>query len=288
MIQINQQNSLKKVAVIGCGYVGKTVANCWYKQGYFVTGTTTREEKLSELESCTHQRFILIGNNLPELEKVIDNQNTILVSIAPISDRQVDPETYAETYIPTVQNLVKVLNNNSTVKQVIYLSSSSVYGDKKGGLVDENSPLYTENDYSKVLVQAEQIMLGIDREDLKVCILRLGGIYGPKRELNKRLGRFAGETIPGDGKNYAGWIHLDDIVSAIEFVHQKGCQGIYNLVNDVKLTSKELFDLICDRQNLERVSWDESKSYFSSLNAIIDNNKIKQEGYNFIHSNTLI
>jgi nucleoside-diphosphate-sugar epimerase len=288
MTNENQQKFLENVAVIGCGYVGKAVASYWYKQGYFVTGTTTREEKLSELESCTHQRFIMTGNNLAELEKVIENQNTILVSIAPISDRQVDPETYAETYINTTTNLVKILKNNSTVKQVIYLSSGSVYGDKKGKLVDENSPLDTENDYSKVLVKAEQIMLGIDKPELKVCILRLGGIYGPKRELNKRLARFAGETIPGDGKNYAGWIHLDDIVSAIEFVHQKGCQGIYNLVNDVKLTSKELFDLICDRQNLERVSWDESKPYFSSLNAIVDNTKIKQEGYKFIYSNTLI
>ncbi|MGB5772374.1 MAG: NAD-dependent epimerase/dehydratase family protein, partial [Crocosphaera sp.] len=228
------------------------------------------------------------GDNLEAIEKVIEDQETILVSIAPISDRQVDAEAYRETYIPTAKKLVNVLKNNSTVKQVIYLSSGSVYGDKKGEWVDENAPLDTDSEYGKVLVEAENIILGLDREDVKVCLLRLGGIYGPGRELDKRIGRLAGKTLPGDGKSYVAWIHLDDIVSAVEFINNKGCHGVYNLVNDFIFTSKEMCDLICDRQQLERVSWDDSKPSFSSLNARVDNSKIKQEGYQFIYGDSLV
>ncbi len=278
----------KKVAIIGCGYVGKAVASYWYQQGYIVTGTTTREEKISDLENITHNPVVVRGDNLEAIEKVVEDQETILVSIAPISDRQVSAEVYAQTYIPTAKNLVTVLNNNSTVKQVIYLTSGSVYGDEKGEWVDETSPLDTESDYGKVLVEAENIILGLKREDIKVCLLRLGGIYGPGRELNKRLGRMAGKTLPGNGENYVAWIHLEDIVKGIEFVQEKGCHGVYNLVNDMKLNSKELCDLICDRQQLERVYWDDSKPSFSSLNARVDNSKIKQEGYQFIYADTLI
>ncbi|EAZ91438.1 SDR family oxidoreductase [Crocosphaera chwakensis] len=288
MTEQQQQNLGKKVTVMGCGYVGKAVASYWYEKGYYVTGTTTREEKISDLETITHRSIVMRGDELEAVEKVINNQETILVSIAPISDRQVDAEAYAQTYLPTAKNLVTALTSNSTVKQVIYLSSGSVYGDKKGEWVDENSSLYTESDYNKVLVEAEKIVLELNRDDINVCLLRLGGIYGPKRELDKRIGRMAGKILPGDGSNYVAWIHLDDVVSAVEFINKKGCHGVYNLVNDVKLTSKELCDLICDRQQLERVSWDDSKPPFSALNARVDNSKIKQEGYKFIYDDTLV
>ncbi len=278
----------EKVAIIGCGYVGKAVANYWYQQGYTVTGTTTREEKIADLKNITHQTIVMTGNNLQQVETVITDQDTILVSVAPISDRQVDAETYAQTYLPTARNLVTALKNNSTVQNVIYISSGSVYGDKKGEWVDENAPLDTEGDYGKVLVEAEQIILGINSQNIKACVLRLGGIYGPGRQLDKRLGRFAGKTLPGSGKNYSSWIHLEEVVNAVEFVRQKGCHGMYNLVNDLALTIQELSDLICDRQQLERISWDDSKPSFSSLNARLDNSKIKEKGYQFIYPNTII
>jgi nucleoside-diphosphate-sugar epimerase len=283
MIKSTNPKQLEKVAVIGCGYVGKAVASYWYQQGHFVTGTTTREEKVFELEKVTHQTIVMTGNNLEAVETVIHNQEIVLVSIAPISNRQVDAESYGNTYLPMAKNLVTALQNNSTVKQVIYLSSCSVYGNKNGDWVDETTPVDTESDYSKVLVEAEQILLA--RENL--CILRLGGIYGTGRELNKRLGRLAGKTLPGSGENWTSWIHLEDIVSAVEFVRQHRCQGIYNLVNDVKLTSRELCNLICDRQQLERVAWDASKPAFSAVNARVDNSKIKAMGYQLIYGDSL-
>ena len=123
---------------------------------------------------------------------------------------------------------------------------------------------------------------------MKICLLRLGGIYRPGRELDQSIGRLAGKTLPGSGKKWVSWIHLDDIVSAVEFVRQKRCQGIYNLVNDVKLTNRELFNLICDRQQLERISWDESKSSLTTLNDRVDNSKIKAMGYELIYGNTLV
>ncbi|MEM8779730.1 MAG: SDR family oxidoreductase [Cyanobacteria bacterium P01_G01_bin.49] len=288
MTKQENEQLLEKVAIIGCGYVGKAVASYWHQQGYLVTGTTTRKEKVIELENITDQSIVMTGDNLEAVKMVINNQETILVSVAPISDRQVDAETYSKTYLPMARNLVTALQNNSTVKQIIYISSGSVYGDKKGEWVNETSSLDTESDYGKVLVEAEEILLGLHRQDLKVCLLRLGGIYGPRRELDKRLGHLAGKTLPGSGNNYTSWIHLDDIVAAIEFVRQKRCHGVYNLVNDLKLTSQKLCDLICDRQQLERVSWDDSKPPFSALNARVDNSKIKQEGYQFIYADTLI
>ena len=125
-----------KVTVIGCGYVGKAIARYWYEKGYFVTGTTTREENVPKLD-ITHQTVVMTTDDLAAMEKLIADQDTIVVSVAPISDRPVDAPTYGKTYLPTAKNLVEALKSNSTVKQVIYISSGSVYGDKKGEWVDE-------------------------------------------------------------------------------------------------------------------------------------------------------
>jgi hypothetical protein len=71
-------------------------------------------------------------------------------------------------------------------------------------------------------------------------------------------------------------------------VRQQHCQGIYNLVNDTKLTSRELFNLICDRQGLERVHWDANQAPYTEVNVRVSNSKIKALGYQFIYPDTFI
>lgn len=279
---------VKKVAIIGCGYVGMAVAYYWQKQGHFVTVTTTREERVAELEKVAAQVVIMQGNDAKAVQSLVQNQDTCLLSVAPISTRQVDAEVYRETYIPTAKNLVAALQETPTVKEVIYLSSCSVYGNKNGEWVDETSRVDTDNEYNQVLYETEQILLNSACEDLKVCILRLGGIYGLGRELIKRLSRLAGKTLPGSGESFACWIHLDDIVRAVDFARQKRLNGIYNLVNDLRWTSRELCDYVCDHQGLERIVWDADKPSFRVLNARIKNQKIKEAGYQLIHPETIV
>ena len=277
-----------KVAIIGCGYVGKALANYWHQQGYFVTATTTREERIADLQDFAAQIVVMNGNDAEAVQSVIQGQDIVVVSIAPISDRQVAAAVYRETYIPTVKNLVAALQQTTSVKQLIYLNSCSVYGNHHGEWVDEDFPVDTSSDYNQVLCEAEQLLLDSASEDVKICILRLGGIYGPERELTRRFGRIAGETLPGTGETFSSWIHLDDTVAAVAFVAQKRLGGIYNLVNDLNLTIRELGDLVCDRQDLPKIIWDDDKPSSRSLNARISNQKIKAAGYKLIHPETII
>jgi nucleoside-diphosphate-sugar epimerase len=279
---------LEKIAIIGCGYVGTAVACYWQKQGQLVTATTTRQERVEELKEVAAQVSIVKGNDAKAVQSLVQNQDTVLLSVAPISDRQVDAQGYEETYLPTVKNLVAALKKAPSVKQLIYLSSCSVYGNKNGEWVDEASPVDTDSEYNKVLCEAEQVLLDSASEDVKVCILRLGGIYGPDRELTKRFERIAGKTIPGSGETFTSWIHLDDIIGAVDFARQNRLSGIYNLVNDFNLTIRELSEQVCDRQGLARIVWDLSQPSFRALNARIENQKIKAAGYKLIHPETIV
>ena len=62
------------------------------------------------------------------------------------------------------------LQNNNTVKQVIYTGSYAVLGDKKGQWTDETASTNPVNDNGKILVETEEVLLAARSAKLKVCI----------------------------------------------------------------------------------------------------------------------
>jgi nucleoside-diphosphate-sugar epimerase len=267
------------VAIIGCGYVGSKVAQYWQQQKSFVvTATTTTPQRVTELQGVAQRVAVVKGNDAEGLKSVLKNQDVVLLSVGARG-----ADFYEETYLQTAQTLVSVLQQIPSVQQLIYTGSYSVYGDKNGVWVDEESPVTPVNSSGQILSETEQVLLANKNGNLRVCILRLGGIYGPGRELVKIFGRYAGTTRPGDGKDVTNWIHLDDIVSAIEFARYYRLEGIYNLVDDAHLTSGELLDRIFEKHNLPKVTWDSTQKSMRPYNAKVSNQKIKDAGYELIH-----
>ena len=267
------------VAIIGCGYIGYEVAQYWQqKKSFIVTATTTTPERVPVLEAVAQRVLVVKGNDPERLKSVLKNQDAVLLSVG-----AKDANTYEETYLHTAQTLISVLKQIPSVQQLIYTGSYSVYGDRNGAWVDEESPIAPANPNGQILSDTEQILLSDKNENLRVCILRLGGIYGPGRELVKIFGRVAGTTRPGNGEDTTNWIHLDDIVGAIEFARHHRLEGIYNLVDDAHLTSRELFDRVFEKHNLPNVIWDSTQKSTRPYNAKVSNQKIKDAGYKLIH-----
>jgi len=267
-----------KIAIIGCGYVGSAVAKLWSQKGYQLTVTTTTPEKVSELQNITPQVVVMKGNDSKAMEDILQNQEVVLLSVG---DRH--RMGYKETYLETVQTLVAALKQAPTVKQVIYTASYSVYGDKNGEWVDENSPVTPATEGGKILHETEEVLLSASTPEQPFCILRLGGIYGPGRELVKIFSRWEGQTRPGSGDDVTNWIHLDDIVGALEFAREKRLEGIYNLVSNVPMISRELLDGLHKYQGLGKIYWDPSASSARPFNARVSNQKLRNEGFKLIY-----
>ncbi|MEH2195141.1 MAG: SDR family oxidoreductase [Nostoc sp.] len=266
------------VAIIGCGYVGYQVAQYWQqKMNFVVSVTTTSSERVSALQSVSQKVFVTCGNDLDSLKSVLHDQDVVLLSVGAKSG-----EVYEETYLQTAQNVVSCLQHSKSVKQLIYTGSYAVYGDRNGVWVDEETPLAPANLNAQILRKTEDILLSASSENLRVCIFRLGGIYGPGRELLKIFGRYSATTRPG-GEDVTNWIHLDDIVAAIEFARNRRLQGIYNLVDDAHLTSRDLLDNLFEKHNLPKVIWDTSIKSTRPYNAWVSNEKLKEAGYQLIH-----
>lgn len=267
-----------KVAIVGCGYVGTATAkHLRHKSDCTVTATTTTATRVVELEGVAQRVAVLKGNDKDAMTAVLQEQDAVMLCVgAP------NPHTYRETYIDTATTLVSVLQQIPTVKQVIYTATYSVYGDRQGELVNEESPVAPANPNGEILAETERILLAASSPNLHVCILRLGGIYGHGRELVKIFRGWAGSTRPGRGEDATNWVHRDDVVGGLTFALENRLQGIYNLVGDVSLSSGELLDHIFEANNLPKVSWDGSPSV-RPYNARVSNQKIKAAGYQFIH-----
>ncbi|GAB1540425.1 SDR family oxidoreductase [Scytonema sp. NUACC21] len=266
------------IAIIGCGYVGYAVAQYWHqKMAFIVSATTTMPERIPILQAVAQRVAVIKGNDPEGLKSVLKNHDAVLLSIG------AQGASYEEVYLQTATTIVSVLKQIPSVGQLIYTSTCSVYGDQKGVLVDEETPVAPLNSNGRILSETEQVLLSASSEQLNVCILRLGGIYGPNRELAKIYRRIAGTTRPGNGEEPANWIHLDDIVNAIEFARRNRLEGIYNLVDDAYLTNREVIERVCETHNLPKVTWDSSQQSQRSYNVKVSNKKIKDSGYKLIH-----
>lgn len=265
-----------KVAIIGCGYVGKAVAQQWKAQGLDVLVTTTREEKVAALSAIAQHVRVLVGTDRDRLQEALSDRQVVLLSVASKKGA-----SYEATYLHTAKTVVSVLPH-TPVEQLIYTSSCSVYGQHCGAWVTEVMPPKPITDNGKIIEQTEETLLSAASMQRKICVLRLGGIYGPERTLEKIYSRAAGTTRPGKGEEGTNWVHLSDIAGGIEWARKHQLSGLYNLVQNEVPTIKTLIDQVCQRNNLQPVTWDETQPS-TRKNVRVSNAKIKQTGFEFSH-----
>ncbi|MFM7529457.1 MAG: SDR family oxidoreductase [Nodosilinea sp.] len=263
-------------AILGCGYVGKAVAQHWRQQGMVVTATTTRSERLEELRPLADRVVVMRGDDPEALGSLLAHQHTLLICVG--AGRGAN---YQKTYLDTAQTVLAGLDQAPQLRQIIFTSTGSVYGDYGAVWVTELDPPRPITPNGQVMVATENALLGAVSGDRQVCIFRLGGIYGPGRELVKIYSRWAGTSRPGTGQEPSNWVHREDIVGAISLAQRRSLGGLYNLVQDQILPVGELINRVCRHHGLAPVSWDPSCPSDRSYNARLSNQKLHQAGYSW-------
>ncbi len=267
------------LTIIGCGYVGTAVARFLKVQSHVLTVTTTTPDRVEQLSQIASRVVVMKGGDREQMLGVVKNADVVLLSVGA---RTRNFDIYRETYLGTAQNLVAALQETGRVRQLIYTSSHGVLGDKQGAWVDETTPVAPINENGRVLVEMEEVLLGAATDKLKVCVLRLAGIYGPGRELINIFRSWSGTTRPGTGENYTNWVHLDDIVAGIELVRKQELEGIYHLSCDVPMVRREFFDCLFQVHGLTPLFWDGLNGTVPSYNVRLSNTRIKKMGLKLI------
>ena len=273
--------------VIGCGYVGTAVAMRKKRAGHAVTATTRSSENVEELRRLMDdvQQLDITDPNL-DLSFLADLEG-LLISVAPTRQNQ----SYGDVFAQGMRNLAGALRRRTSTQplHITYISSVSVYGDQQGREVTEQASVDSSSAVNGMLAAAEELMLDIDRPDTAICVLRLGGIYGPGRDMVAMIREAAGQQVPKNGNAINAWSGLVDIARGVQFVSERKLTGIYNLVDDMQLSRRELSTLICDEEGLPPVLWSHGSSANErSINARVSNQKLKDAGFELMSPSMLI
>jgi nucleoside-diphosphate-sugar epimerase len=206
---------MKKVSIIGLGWLGEATGMLLKAQGYQVLGSSTRSEKVGLLRE---KGLDAVHFALDPDPKGIDYQrlfeSEILVVTLPPRSKQGDGEAYLQQ-LDSIRDLI----TGTEVKQVLFISSTGIYPNENKAVP------YTEEEVSEstagnpILYQAEALMGTSSRYDLTV--LRMGGLMGADRIPGIY---FAGkEQVVGHTR--VNFIHQEDAAGMIAWVIR---QGLWN------------------------------------------------------------
>lgn len=264
-----------RIFIMGAGYIGLALIDHWTDKNDVFWASTTSSSKIPSLEQIAEKAFLLEGSEVQRLSDILEQCDGLVVSVAP------GPEAnYENTYLKTAQSVVKALQKRTRPFYLLYTSSTSVYGDHGGRRVDEESPRLTESPNGKILCQTEDTYLACSNPAVAVCILRLAGIYGPERELEKRARGMSGRQMIGKGDAPTNHVHRDEVVRAIEFCFKNQCTGIYNLAEEDHRSRKRLYDALCHQLGLPLPEWRGQSSEHGS-NCLVSSQKIRELGFIF-------
>ena len=161
-----------------------------------------------------------------------------------------------------------------------YLSSAGVYGDQAGAICNELTPPDCSNNANALLASAEASVLSLNDASTQACVLRLGGIYGPGKDIPSFIRSASGCPVAKNGNHINAWVHLDDIVRGVEFAFRRHLQGTYNLVDDLQLTRRELSNALCDDEGLPPVIWENHDRPGSRVfHARVSNARLRKMGF---------
>ena len=274
-----------RITVIGSGFVGRALARHWRRGGqHQITLTTTTAERVERLRGDADRVLVLQAADREGLRQALGQADVAVFCQAPTGDRLVDPCRYRATYCDPFIALAALLPDLPQLRQVVYTGSGSVYGDAAGGWVDETTPVAPADEHGQILLESEALLADCRSSSRRVCVLRLGAIHGPGRELTDRFARLAGSTRPGSGSHHCSWIHRDDVVGAAAAAVHHGWNEVVNLVDDQPWTVADLLDAVLRSRGLDPVQWDATRNQeTSAADRRISNRRLHELGYQLRH-----
>jgi len=277
----------------GFGQVAKNFIKKLIIKKYNINLTTTNRNESSKenFNGINYNNYLFNSEKFDEnLVIELKDADHILVSIPPEKKEDL-----------VVKNFSKFIEN-SKVKWITYLSSTSVYGDHKGEWVNENSKTNPNSVNGIARLNAEDSWLSLEKKNrLPVQIFRLSGIYSNEKNILIRL-KLGDVKLINKKNHYFSRIHVDDITNILFESLLKFKSGeIFNLSDDKPASSKEVTLFGAKILNIENIKVEEIKNEklrnFYKGSKKVSNKKVKNyfnynlkfpsyiEGLNYIRDN---
>lgn len=204
----------------GCGDLGTEAGLRFAAAGHRVVGWRRSPDKLpAAIEG------VRADLTTPPLPPIPEGTTAVVVAIAAGSSTE---EGYRAAYVDGLSNVLDAVERDRkhddgalptlalpSLRRVLFVSSTAVYGDAGGGWVDESTTTEPGGFSGRIIREAEDLLqerlLGTG---ITPVVLRLGGIYGPGRTRLIDQVRSGVAAAPAEPR-YTNRIHRDDAAAAI-------------------------------------------------------------------------
>jgi nucleoside-diphosphate-sugar epimerase len=165
-----------------------------------------------------------------------DNAYDVVYHLAAVWPGEKDKKIQRRINYDGTVNLYSKVKDKA--KFLVYVSGLGVFGDPKEKTIDESSNPNPDTEYSRIRLEAQKYLEESCKQNgISFSIAYLGDVYGNggwfKSMLIDRLekGSF---RIPGSGKYYRSFVHVDDAVSALVAIAEKNRTNQSFIVTDSK------------------------------------------------------
>ena len=262
---------MHQISILGCGWLGLPLAEHLIQKGFSVKGSTTSPNRIGELESKEIEAFI-IELSPEEISgdygAFLLNSKNLIIDIPP-KLRGENPESFVGKMKTFIQKGVL----NSSIENVLFISSTSVYGDEAITVTEETIEK-PETLSGKELLETEHFLQ--QQTAFKTTILRFGGLIGRSRNPAKSL---SGKTNIATPNAPINLIHQNDCIGIITAIIEQNFWGEkINASTPFHPTRKEYYSSKANQLGLPLPEFEEN----NASGKVIDSSKLISElGYGF-------
>lgn len=218
-----------RLFVYGYGYTARALARKLRPQGWRLTATCRSPAGAEALAAEGVEA--VAADDIGQIAMSLADARAVLVTAPP-----------GPAGCPALQALVPALARARAFPDWIgYLSTTGVYGDRRGGWVFETSALAAQSVEGARRVGAERDWLEVGRGmGLTATVFRLPGIYGPGRSAFDRLREGAAHRFAAPGHVFSR-IHVEDLAAGLAAsMARPRAGGVYNLCDDEPAPNSEV------------------------------------------------
>lgn len=214
--------------------------------------------------------------NTDKLQRVVAQEFDIWV--ATLTPPEFSEQGYRDSYLAAANSILEVSQTEKPPQLILWVSSTSVYGDSAGGWVDESTVPQPQKFSGKILLQAEQLI-----QQVPCCssIVRFSGIYGRGRSrlINQVL---AGKGRPESPEQWSNRIHSDDCAGVLahlvqRFVTGQGLEQVYLASDSQPVTQHSLRKWLAEQLSVDLIE----EPVTGSATRRCSNKKLLDSGYCF-------
>jgi nucleoside-diphosphate-sugar epimerase len=235
---------MRRLLIVGCGDVGRRMLPL-VRGRYRIYALVREPRRVPELRALGATP-IVADLDAPQTLSVLGGLAHDVVHFAP-------PPPHGTRDTRTAHLVAALAKGASLPQQLVYLSTSGVYGDCGGELVAETRPARPLTARARRRADAERQLRAWGRKSgVRVVILRVPGIYAADRLPLARLERGTPALAPEEDP-YVNHVHADDLARIVVAALYRGAPGrAYNAADDAPTRMGDYFDLVAERFGLPR------------------------------------